>query len=46
MKLIYVFAAILACSVCGIAGKDRGLKTATLVAVAVLSLYGLFKLIG
>jgi len=46
MKLIYVMLAILACSALGIVGKDRALKTAMLVAVAVLSLYGLFRLLG
>jgi hypothetical protein len=46
MKLIYVLAAILVCSAFGIVGKDRTLKTAMLVLIAVLSLYGLFRLIG
>ena len=46
MKTTYLFIAILACSVLGAMVKDRGVKTALFVTTGVLSLYGLFRLIG
>lgn len=46
MKMIYVFAAILACSLVGALVAGRALKTTLLVATGALSLYGIFRLIG
>ena len=46
MKTTYLFIAILACSILGAMVKDRGVKTALFVTTGVLSLYGLFRLIG
>ncbi|QPF72097.1 hypothetical protein G8A07_03560 [Roseateles sp. DAIF2] len=46
MKMIYVLAAILACSLVGALVAGRALKTTLLVATGALSLYGIFRLIG
>ncbi|MES2361724.1 MAG: hypothetical protein V4646_07965 [Pseudomonadota bacterium] len=46
MKTTYIFGAILACSVIGALIGARAAKTALLVATALLSLYGLFRLLG
>jgi hypothetical protein len=46
MKTTYILGAILACSVIGALIGNRGAKTALLVASALLSLYGLFRLLG
>ncbi|HEX2009358.1 MAG TPA: hypothetical protein VJN44_00350 [Roseateles sp.] len=46
MKTIYVFGAILACSVVGALIGSRSMKTVLLVGSGGLSLYGLFRLLG
>ena len=46
MKTIYIFAAILACSVIGAVVPGRSMKTAMLVLAGVLALYGLFRMLG
>jgi hypothetical protein len=46
MKLTYIFGAILACSIIGTLIGSRAAKTAFLVISAILSLYGLFRLLG
>ena len=46
MKTTYLFIAILACSILGATVNDRGVKTALFVTTGVLSLYGLFRLLG
>ena len=46
MKTTYIFLAILACSILGASAKDRGVKTVLLVTTGVLSLYGLFRMLG
>ncbi len=46
MKLIYIFGAILICSLLGSLVANRAMKTALLVATGALSLYGIFRLVG
>lgn len=46
MKLIYIFGAILICSLLGALVAGRAMKTALLVTTGALSLYGIFRLIG
>jgi hypothetical protein len=46
MKLIYIFGAILICSLLGALVANRAMKTALLVATGALSLYGIFRLVG
>jgi hypothetical protein len=46
MKTSYIFGAILACSVIGTLVGARAAKTGFLVLTALLSLYGLFRLLG
>lgn len=46
MKTSYIFGAILLCSVAGTLVGARGTKTVLLVATAVLSAYGLFRILG
>ncbi|ABE46064.1 hypothetical protein Bpro_4172 [Polaromonas sp. JS666] len=46
MKTTYILGAILACSVTGTLVGARSAKTALLVVSAVLSLYGLVRLLG
>jgi len=46
MKTTYILGAILACSVIGTLVGARGAKTGFLVVTALLSLYGLFRLLG
>jgi len=46
MKTTYILGAILVCSVIGALIGSRAAKTALLVATALLSLYGLFRLLG
>ena len=46
MKTTYILGAILACSVIGTLVGGRGVKTGMLVLTALLSLYGLFRLLG
>jgi hypothetical protein len=46
MKTTYILGAILACSVIGTLVGARGAKTGFLVLTALLSLYGLFRLLG
>lgn len=46
MKTSYIFAAILACSVVGTVVGGRAMKTAMLVSAGVLSLYGVFRMLG
>lgn len=46
MKLIYIFGAILICSLLGALVANRAMKTALLVGTGALSLYGIFRLVG
>jgi len=46
MKTSYILGAILACSLAGTLVGARGTKTVLLVATAVLSAYGLFRILG
>lgn len=46
MKTTYILGAILACSIIGALVGARSVKTVLLVATALLSLYGLFRLLG
>ena len=46
MKTTYILGAILVCSVIGALIGSRAAKTALLAATALLSLYGLFRLLG
>ena len=46
MKTTYILGAILACSVTGTLIGARSAKTALLVVSAILSLYGLVRLLG
>ena len=46
MKTSYIFGAILACSVIGALVGARAAKTGFLALTALLSLYGLFRLLG
>lgn len=46
MKLTYIFAAILICSIIGTLVSARSAKTILLAVCAVLSGYGLFRLLG
>jgi hypothetical protein len=46
MKTSYIFGAILACGVIGTLVGSRATKTALLVVSAILSAYGLFRLLG
>ena len=46
MKTTYILAAILACSIIGALVGARAARTALFVASALLSLYGLFRLLG
>lgn len=46
MKTTYIFGAILACSIIGALVGARSVKTGLLVTSGLLSLYGLFRLLG
>ncbi len=46
MKMTYVFAAILVCSVIGAMVPTRTVKTILLVLTGVLAGYGLYRLLG
>ena len=46
MKTTYIFGAILACSIIGTLVGARAAKTGFLVTSGLLSLYGLFRLLG
>ncbi len=46
MKTTYILGAILACSVVGALVGARSVKTGLLVTSGLLSLYGLFRLLG
>ena len=46
MKTTYILGAILACSIIGALVGARAAPTALFVASALLSLYGLFRLLG
>lgn len=46
MKLIYIFGAILICSLLGALVANRAMKTALLVATGARSFYGVFRRVG
>ncbi len=46
MKTIYIFGAILVCSVAGTLIGARSTKTALLVVTGALSAYGLLRMVG